>query len=343
MKVLLCALPDTTPRRRAWFRLLIVFLGLASTATAFPTTISVNNVSATETDAGTNFVFCVTLDFPSGRLFQVDYFTVDGDATSASDYQATAGTLQFNQGITKHTVSVAVYGDFTNECDEVFNIKLTMPSEAITIGSPGVGTIENDDTVDIDVLDAGQVHEGHDLIFCVTLTKASDKTITVNYYTTDGEATSRNDYLATEGTLSFDPGVTKLTVSVITLGDKLNECQEAMHLVLSMPAGVLCHDDVFDPAVREDVLIGDGGSADGFILATPDFVGVSVQPVPPAVEGSVFVFFVTLDAPSDQTIRVNYDTVQGTAWGGGRTIKIRPACWSRIIRGCMACWNFHRA
>ena len=40
----------------------------------------------------------------------------------------------------------------------------------------------------------------------VSLSAASEKTITVDYATADGTANATNDYVTTTGTLTFNPG-----------------------------------------------------------------------------------------------------------------------------------------
>ena len=42
--------------------------------------------------------------------------------------------------------------------------------------------------------------------FPITLSAASDQTVTVQYATADGEATAPSDYVATAGTVTFAPG-----------------------------------------------------------------------------------------------------------------------------------------
>ena len=71
------------------------------------------------------------------------------------------------------------------------------------------------------------------LDFTVTLSAASNLTVTVNFATADSSATAGSDYTATNGTLTFNPGDTSKTVSVSIAGDLTNEFDETLLLNLS--------------------------------------------------------------------------------------------------------------
>ncbi|MBD2104467.1 Calx-beta domain-containing protein [Leptolyngbya sp. FACHB-261] len=68
--------------------------------------------------------------------------------------------------------------------------------------------------------------------FKVTLAGPSLQPITVNYATVDGTS-NNNDYLASSGTLTFNPGETSKTVDVLVLDDNWNEADESFDLLLS--------------------------------------------------------------------------------------------------------------
>jgi chitinase len=98
----------------------------------------------------------------------------------------------------------------------------------------------------------------HDLVFTVTLTPTSPDTtlpdtVTVDYATSDGTATSPSDYDATNGTLTFLPGEDSKQVLVSVHGNFLVEPDEQLTLTLSNPdfaivgsataAGTIVNDD----------------------------------------------------------------------------------------------------
>ena len=98
---------------------------------------------------------------------------------------------------------------------------------SVTISNPGAM---------ISAADA-EAHEapGAELVFDVTLDRAVDYKVKVNYRTVDGTAVAGEDYTAVSGTLVFKRGETSKTVSVPVLVDAHNEGDETLTLVLSDP------------------------------------------------------------------------------------------------------------
>jgi YD repeat-containing protein len=75
--------------------------------------------------------------------------------------------------------------------------------------------------------------EGSALVFTITKTGTPSGTLTVNYATSNGTATSASDYTAASGTLTFLAGEASKTVSVPTTNDILVEGNETLTLTLS--------------------------------------------------------------------------------------------------------------
>ena len=99
--------------------------------------------------------------------------------------------------------------------------------------------------------------------FVVTLSPASDKIVTVQYATTEGDAGGGScagdaDYIATAGSLNFPPGATSLPVEVTVCGDSAVEPDETFSLTLTSPTnavlnraratGTITNDDRRPPA-----------------------------------------------------------------------------------------------
>ncbi|MDZ4842822.1 MAG: ExeM/NucH family extracellular endonuclease [Hyphomicrobium aestuarii] len=113
-------------------------------------TVSINDVSITEGDAGTSVMtFAVTRSDNTGA-FTVDFSTADGTATVGSDYTAANGTVVFTAGgALTETISVTIAGDTTGEPNEAFTVGLAnlvnTAGTASIADASGTGTITNDD------------------------------------------------------------------------------------------------------------------------------------------------------------------------------------------------------
>jgi hypothetical protein len=101
----------------------------------------------------------------------------------------------------------------------------------------GVLTINDNDpfpnmsinSVSLTEPDSGTVN----LNFTVTLSRASGKTVTVNYATANGTATASSDYSTRSGTLTFAPGTATMTIAVPVVGNTTPEPNETFFVNLS--------------------------------------------------------------------------------------------------------------
>jgi predicted extracellular nuclease len=113
-------------------------------------TFSISSLQLAEGDSGTkNAQLNIQLSSASGQIVSVNYTTVDGTATSGSDYTTTSGTLSFAAGNTLMSVLVPILGDTSVEGDETFSVTLNNPSTGATLSNQSTGTVTilNDDSV----------------------------------------------------------------------------------------------------------------------------------------------------------------------------------------------------
>src|SRR5439155_26406949 len=128
--------------------------------------------------------------------------------------------------------------------------------------------------------------------------------VSVAYASDDGSATAGSDYVAVSGSLTFAPGETTKSITVLVKGDTVIESDEAFFLNLSSPTnatiargqrqGTIVNDDPTLPALSiNDVSLSDGNSST-----------------------RTAVFTVSLTPASAQTVTVTYATADGTATAG---------------------------
>ncbi|MFO0881408.1 MAG: Calx-beta domain-containing protein [Gemmataceae bacterium] len=200
-------------------------------------TLSVSSPSVVEGDSGSvSLVYTVSLSNPSAFPVTVDFATADGTAIAGSDYLAKTGTLTFAPGVLSQDVVVTVLGDLTYELAETLSLVLSGAVNGVA-GSPGVGTISNDDGIPTVTLVGGSVAEGDSgitsLNFVVTLSNPSYLPITYTFDTVAGSATEGVDYLGIHGPITFAPGQTGQVVTVSIVGDGLLEPTESFSVTLS--------------------------------------------------------------------------------------------------------------
>lgn len=266
--------------------------------------ITISDTTVAEGDSGlTNAVITVTLAPTSTQPITVDYATSDGTAVSGDDFNAASGTVTFAPGQDTQFITVTINGDTDDESDETFTVDLSNAQDADLVDGQATVTIVDDDGLSSLTITDSTVDEGNtgtvDAVFEVTLSPVSDQTVTVNYTTVDGTATSDSDYTAISGTLTFDPGETSKFITVTVNGDRIDEGNSETFTV--------------DLSNETNANLADGQGL-GTIL-DDDVATVAMAAVPQIVEGDVstttVVFTVTLSTPTAFTVTVDYATQDG--------------------------------
>jgi hypothetical protein len=72
--------------------------------------------------------------------------------------------------------------------------------------------------------------------FTVRLSAAYDQAVTVNFATANGSATAGSDYQAKTGSVTFAPGETTKTITIVVIGDKTSESNEYFFVDLFGPS-----------------------------------------------------------------------------------------------------------
>ncbi len=220
------------------------------------------------------------------------------------DYLATTARSTSPPGETTKQVTVLVNGDLLDEANETFFLNLSNAANATIADGQGLGTITNDDGQPSLSVNDVTVTEGDSgttsATFTVTLAPASGQNVSVDYSTADGTATAPADYAATSGTLTFAPGQTTRTVTVLVAGDLLDEANETYFVNLSNPSnatiadgqglGTITDDDALPALSINDVTVTEGDT--GTVNAT---------------------FTVSLSAASACNVSVDFATADGTA------------------------------
>jgi len=272
-----------------------------------PPLLWVTDTTLVEQNTGTNLTtFVVSISDASGVDASVAFATSNSTAEAGSDYIPTNGTLVIPAGSVTGVVAVAVLADVVDEgAFEKFLLLLSSASEAIITDNEAEGTIIDDDTTPLLSIGGALVVEGNtgtnQADFTVTMSAVAGADVTVGFSTSNGTATASSDYLATNGTLTISAGDVEATISVLIKGDTADEGDfEKFFVVLDNPTNA-----AIATGVGEGTIIDDDSTP---LLSIND---ISVQEGESGATNAVFT--VSLTAPGEVDVGVDYATSNGTA------------------------------
>ncbi|MCP4002247.1 MAG: S8 family serine peptidase, partial [Gammaproteobacteria bacterium] len=189
-----------------------------------------SSVAYSGAENGGDITVTVNLDATPSNTVTVDYASSDGTATAGSDYTAVSGTITFNPNEISKTFTVSPIDDTVAEGNETVTLTLSNAVNA-TLGAarnPTTLTIVENDFHSLDF--SSNIYSGIEdsgpIIVTVNLGLASSSTVTVDYASSGGTATSGSDYTAvsSSGTLTFNPGETSKSFMLVPIDDTAIEC-----------------------------------------------------------------------------------------------------------------------
>jgi hypothetical protein len=234
-----------------------------------------------------------------GGTVTINHSTVSGNSVDLT-YGSGGGidnlgtlTVENYSSITRNTASYGadMYGDGVLHLDSTSTIGVPL--------DPNIPQLQ---------ISCASVTEGNSgsvaAQFIVTLSAASTDTITVAYATANGSATADIDYQAASGNLTFDPGQTSKTITVLVNGDRLGEPNETFFVKLS-------------GWTNATVASGQGV---GTIVDDEPRISISDVSKTEGKKGqtTLFTFTITFSAAYDQPVTMSYQTVNGTATTGDK-------------------------
>ena len=288
------------------------------------TVITAQDNSVVEGTGGTNSIqFTVSLTRATSQSVSVNYETYASNdrnpaarATSGTDFTPVSGTLVFAPNQTTRTFTVPITTDAINELDENFRVRLFNPSNAIFANNAeqifATGTIIDDDAAGVismarASMDVPENVSGGRVNVLVNFTPDRGtkqvRPVTVNFTTIPNTAQQegQRDYFGKSGTLTFNPGTTQLSIPIEIVNDNIRENDEDFTVSLSDPNGA-----TLGPQFQTTVTIKDNEALPLVRIAPGSKVSY--------VEGATTQNFVlTLLAPSQSDVTVNYAFVDGSA------------------------------
>jgi hypothetical protein len=221
------------------FTLLIVVGTLIGPAVSLA---SPNVEFAQKTAEGSESITAVTVEVvlseASLEAVTVEYKVTGGTARSGVDFVLPDGALTFQPGETSKTIPVQIIDNTLEEPDKTILITLSNPFKAVLGRNiTFTYTILDDDTVTVSFTSEGS-SEAESVSPCtleVKLSKASEKTVTVNY-TPSGTAIGNGvNYTLPDGTLTFKPGETSQKIIIDIVDNGIQEPDKTIVVTLSEP------------------------------------------------------------------------------------------------------------
>jgi parallel beta-helix repeat protein len=159
----------------------------------------------------------------------------NGDMPWDTGYKAGVGSHHYNQS---QYIGVIRASCFNVGANKIYGFRIHNNNGADPkIFALGQETFGTPPKISVEQSEATEGNSGkQSLEFTLTLDEAPSSSVTVNYETEDGTATSSdNDYEASSGTVTFSAGETSQTISIAIIGDTKIEEDETFTLKLSDP------------------------------------------------------------------------------------------------------------
>jgi uncharacterized repeat protein (TIGR01451 family) len=214
---------------------------LVSTNQAQPL-VSVRDATAIQSSNQASIAFTLNLTAPSSTNVFVRYQTSDGTAVAGSEYDAAAGVVTFNPGITNVVLNLPIIrSNISYRTVNYFYLNLTGVTNASLLRTPAIGTIVARFFPKVSINNTNVV-EGNGVtnaVFRFTLSSTGSVPVSVEYETIGLTAAAGSDYLSRVGTLVFPAGSSNASISVPVLGDTLVESNETFAVLLSQPENAI--------------------------------------------------------------------------------------------------------
>ncbi|MBL9156129.1 MAG: cadherin-like domain-containing protein [Verrucomicrobiales bacterium] len=264
--------------------------------------------------ATTNFTFTVARTGDLADSVTLDW-TVTGSGvnqTTAADFAATTGQVTLNATEGSKVVNVVVNADNIVEPAEGFTVTLSNPTNGYVLnGATADGTINNDDSATILLTGGTAKDEGNSgtttYTFTATLSQPVQGGVSVAYTTNDGTATvADNDYTDNDSSLNFPGSVAneQRTFDVFVTGDDKVEANEEFTAALGAVTG-------------GHGAVTVGGTSQTGTITNDDSASISITDVTQLESGGGMNFTVSLTAPSDLPVTLDFATANNTAVAPG--------------------------
>ena len=225
------------------------------TITDDDTTASVADVSIVEGNTGeTKGAVKLTLAKAVAYDTKFSYTLAAGTATSGTDYKNTTGQVTVPAKSTTVSIPISILGDYKQEDNETFTVKVTSLSGPVLSKGTATVTITDDDTTasvaDVSVAE-GNTGETAGAVK-LTLAKALTYETKFSYELIAGTATADTDYKKATGQVTVPAKSTEVSIPVVILGDYAKEANETLSVKVTSAQGIALTKDTATVTITDD-------------------------------------------------------------------------------------------
>ncbi|MEY2407883.1 MAG: hypothetical protein QOF48_553 [Verrucomicrobiota bacterium] len=215
---------------------------------------------------GLGIVLTVLRSGGSAASASVLVTTRPGTAAAGVDYGSLSTRILFGEGVESIDLPlIQIVDHSTLDGNKTFFVTLSAPAGGADIGSPSEATVT---ILDTEVRGVGtfgfslpvyQVNEtASNVVLTVTRTGGATGQVEIVYTTISGSAEAGEDFVASEGSLTFSNGVTSRTITIPIIQDGTDESNETFTVSLFNPTGgaALSAHDTATVVIRDDDTAG---------------------------------------------------------------------------------------
>ena len=212
-----------------------------------------------EGDGPTTIRVTATLDGAARDTPTEVTVAVTGATAASSDFGAVSSfpvLIAAHAASGSATFTLAPVDDALDEPDETVLVSGSVEAAGLTVHGAFVTIADDDAAPRLTIADARAVEDAGQMVFHVTLERASGRTIQVVCRSDDVSATAPDDYEAELGVLTLEPGQTAATISLKIMDDTLDEPDETLKMMLTEPSNVeLADTDATGTIIDDDAAV----------------------------------------------------------------------------------------
>ena len=269
--------------------------------------VSFGSAAYSAFEGGDDAEVTVRLSSPAPSPMVVSITATGRDGATVDDWLGVPRVLTFDRGDTSKSFTVTAFDDTVKDSGEVVELGFGALPDGCVPGAIDTArvTIMNDDGpvlggAALSIEDSSSREAWGSVVFYVTLSKASSRTVAVDFATADRTALAGEDYVTTSGTLSIPAGDLSATIEVPLVDDSADESHETFTVTLSN---------------ERNAAIADA-SATGTILDGDPAPRIVISAVSVSESSATAELTVTLSSVSNMAVSADYVTDYGTAVGG---------------------------